>query len=143
VTPEDIACVQSTWMKLIPTAEEVATLFYGRLFECNPELRPLFKGDMEEQGRRIMGMIHSAIIRLDDLEPLLPALRASGARHAGYGVGPADYDKMAAALYWTLEQTLAEDFTPEVRSAWAAVYDEVAAIMLAGSRRPEGSRGLG
>lgn len=132
MTPEDIACVKTTWTKLIPEAENVATLFYGRLFESYPELRPLFKGDMEEQGRRIMGTIHSTIIRLEDLEPLLPVLRASGARHAGYGVSAVDYDKMADALHWTLEQVLGEDFTPEVRSAWRAVYNEVAAAMQAG-----------
>jgi hemoglobin-like flavoprotein len=129
VTPEDIACVQSTWAKLIPVAEEAATLFYGRLFEKYPDVKPLFKGDMDEQGRRIMGMIHSTVTQLGDLDPLRPVLRASGARHTSYGVGPGDYDKMADALYWTLEQVLGDAFTPEVRSAWVAVFNELAAVM--------------
>jgi hemoglobin-like flavoprotein len=129
VTPEDIVCVKATWARLIPVAEESASLFYGRLFETHPEVRPLFKGDMDEQGRRIMGMIHSTVMRLDDLGPLLPVVRASGARHAAYGVKPEDYDKMADALYWTLERVLGKDFTPPVRAAWAAVYGELARQM--------------
>jgi hemoglobin-like flavoprotein len=129
VTPEDIACVQSTWAKLIPQAEEAATLFYDRLFEKHPDVKPLFKGDMDEQGRRIMGMIHSTVMRLDDLDPLRPMLRESGVRHMAYGVGSADYDKMADALYWTLEQVLGDEFTPEVRLAWIAVFNELAGVM--------------
>ncbi len=131
MTPEDIACVKATWARLIPLAEEAASLFYGRLFETYPQLRPLFKGDMDEQGRRIMGMIHSTVMRLDDLGPLLPTVRASGARHAGYGVKPEDYDKMADALYWTLDRVLGDAFTPQVRAAWAAVYGELARQMQA------------
>ena len=138
MTPEDIACVKATWARLIPLAEEAASLFYGRLFETHPEVRPLFKGDMDEQGRRIMGMIHSTVLRLDDLGPLLPTVRASGARHVGYGVKPEDYDKMADALYWTLDRVLGEAFTPQVRAAWAAVYGELARQMqaAAGQSRP-------
>lgn len=132
VTPEEIACVKATWTKLIPIAEQAASLFYSRLFETHPEVKPLFKGDLAEQGRRIMGMIHSTVMRLDDLGPLEPTLRASGARHMGYGVKDGDYDKMAEALLWTLQRVLGEDFTPEVRSAWVSVYGYLAATMLAG-----------
>jgi hemoglobin-like flavoprotein len=134
VTPEEIACVKATWAKLIPIAEQAASLFYTRLFETYPEVRPLFKGDMAEQGRRIMGMIHSTVMSLDDPAPLQPVLRASGARHAGYGVTDDDYDKMADALIWTLERVLGDDFTPEVRSAWVSVYHDLARGMQEGAR---------
>ncbi len=133
MTPEEIACVKATWAKLIPIAEQAASLFYTRLFETYPEVRPLFKGDMEEQGRRIMGMIHSTVMSLDDLGPLQPTLRASGSRHADYGVKDEDYDKMADALLWTLERLLGDDFTPRVRSAWVAVYGDLARMMRGGT----------
>ena len=132
MTPEEITCVKATWARLIPIAEQAASLFYTRLFEIHPELRPLFKGDLDEQGRRIMGMIHSTVMHLGDLGPLEPTLRASGARHASYGVKDEDYDKMAAALFWTLERLLGDDFTPEVRSAWVSVYNDLASAMKAG-----------
>lgn len=133
MTPEEIACVKASWAKLMPIAEQAASLFYNRLFETYPEVRPLFKGDMDEQGRRIMGMIHSTVMRLDDLGPLQPVLRGSGARHVGYGVKDEDYDKMADALLWTLGRVLGEDFTPEVRAAWVSVYNDLAGAMKAGA----------
>ena len=51
---------------------------------------------------------------------------ARGRRHEGYGVRPAHYDTVGAALFKTLEQALSEDFTPQVRAAWAHLRDTIA-----------------
>ena len=32
-------------------------MFYGRLFEIAPETKALFKGDMSEQGRKLMATL--------------------------------------------------------------------------------------
>jgi nitric oxide dioxygenase len=48
-------------------------------------------------------------------------------------VTTADYAVVGEALLWTLEQGLGEGFNPEVRSAWANVYDVLAATMQAGA----------
>ena len=50
-TPEDKTLVQSTFAKLAPIADQAASLFYGRLFEMDPSLSPLFTTDLGEQGR--------------------------------------------------------------------------------------------
>ena len=60
----------------------------------------------------------------------MPAVRALGARHAGYGVTAAQFAPVGAALIWTLEQGLGEGFTPEVRQAWAAVYNALSSTMI-------------
>ncbi|HEX9790189.1 MAG TPA: hypothetical protein VGA60_05970, partial [Kiloniellales bacterium] len=41
--------VQDSFAAVLPIAEAAAELFYGRLFELDPSLRRLFKGDMKEQ----------------------------------------------------------------------------------------------
>ena len=41
-----------------------------------------------------------------------------------------DYDKIACALLKTLEELLGDEFTPEIRQAWTAVYGQVAAVMI-------------
>ncbi len=51
MTPEDIDLVQSSFAKVVPIREAAASLFYDRLFEIAPEVKPMFKGDMKEQGR--------------------------------------------------------------------------------------------
>ncbi|MEW8271960.1 MAG: globin domain-containing protein, partial [Candidatus Thiodiazotropha taylori] len=95
MTPEQITHVKSSWSKVEPIADQAAALFYGRLFEVYPEVKPYFKGDMEAQGKKLMSMIGTAVGSLDNLEPLLPVIRESGKRHAEYGVQAVDYDKVA------------------------------------------------
>ena len=125
--------VQMSFAQVQPIAETAAALFYRRLFELDPTLRPLFKGDMEEQGRKLMEMIELAVKGLDRQESLLPALAALGRRHAGYGVNESDYETVGEALLWTLEQGLGPSFTPDIREAWAALYRFVADTMREGA----------
>jgi hemoglobin-like flavoprotein len=129
MTPEQIALVRDSFAKVAPIAPQAAELFYGRLFALNPNLRPLFKGDMQEQGRKLMAMIATAVANLDRLDAVVPAVQDLGRRHAGYGVSHADYDTVATALLWTLEQGLGDAFTPACREAWTAMYGAVSGVM--------------
>lgn len=133
ITPQQKMLVQQTWTSVVPIADKAAELFYGRLFELDPSVKPMFKTDMKEQGAKLMKTIGIAVDALDDVEPLIPTLKKMGADHAGYGVKDADYDTVAAALLWTLEQGLGEAFTDEVKNAWAAVYTVLADTMKAGA----------
>ncbi|MET0089879.1 MAG: globin family protein [Candidatus Thiodiazotropha sp.] len=134
MTPNTIQLVKTSWAQVAPIADQAAALFYGRLFEVYPEVKPYFKGDMAEQGRKLMAMIGTAVNGLDDLEPLIPAIRESGKRHANYGVLEADYDKVADALLWTLAEGLGEAFTDEVKSAWVTTYGALSDVMKDGAR---------
>jgi hemoglobin-like flavoprotein len=126
---EQINLVKASFAKIEPVAEGAAVLFYARLFEIAPDLQRLFKGDIREQGRKLMRMIGAAVKGLDRLEEIVPAVRALGARHAGYGVRDRDYETVAKALLWTLERALGDEFTAETRSAWTAVYNLLAQTM--------------
>ncbi len=129
MTPEEVALVQGTWQKVVPIKETAAELFYGKLFELDPALRPLFKGDIKEQGRKLMTMIGTAVNSLTRMEQLVPAVQDLGRRHAGYGVTDAHYGTVATALIWTLEQGLGSAFTPEVKTAWVKTYTVLAKTM--------------
>lgn len=129
MTPEQKFIVQASFAKVVPIAEQAAQIFYGRLFELDPSLKPLFKGDMKEQGRKLMTMIRTAVAGLDKLDMLVPAVQDLGRRHVGYGVQDRHYDTVGAALLWTLEKGLAEDFTPRVKEAWTVVYGVLATTM--------------
>jgi len=131
------ALVQTSFAQVRPIADAAAALFYTRLFELDPTLRPLFKGDLKEQGRKLMDMLTLAVKGLDRPEALLPALTALGRRHAGYGVNKHDYETVGEALLWTLEQGLGPSFTPDVREAWAALYRLVADTMRIGGNDDE------
>jgi hemoglobin-like flavoprotein len=131
MTDEQKAMVRNSYAKVSPDAAAVAAIFYRRLFELDPGLRPLFKGDMAEQGDKLMAMIGTAVANLHRLDTIVPAVQQLGERHAGYGVKPADYDTVGAALLWTLEQGLGDGFTPPVREAWTVCYGTLAGVMIA------------
>ncbi|MCH7486897.1 MAG: histidine kinase [Proteobacteria bacterium] len=124
-----IKLVQDSFAKVESGPADTAAVFYDRLFDIAPDLKPLFKGDMKAQGRKLMTMIKTAVNGLDDVGALIPALEDLGRRHVGYGVKDADYDTVGAALLWTLEKGLGDDFTGEARDAWSTVYTLLAWIM--------------
>jgi hemoglobin-like flavoprotein len=128
-TPEQISLVQDSFERLAPFADAAAELFYKRLFELDPSVKPLFKGDMGEQGKKLMSMIGTAVKGLNDLDKLVPAVEALGVRHAGYGVVDKHYGTVAEALLWALEQGLGDTFTAEVKAAWTEIYGLLATVM--------------
>jgi hemoglobin-like flavoprotein len=131
MTPTQIAHVQRTFSLVVPIKEKAAELFYNRLFTLDPSLKPLFKGDITEQGRKLMAAIATVVTGLTDLPKIVPIAQDMGRRHVGYGVKDAHYDTVAAALLWTLEQGLGKEFTPEVREAWTQAYTTLAGVMKA------------
>jgi hemoglobin-like flavoprotein len=137
ITPQQKELVKKTWVMVVPIADTAAELFYGRLFELEPEYRAMFKNDMTEQGKKLMKTINIAVEALDNLEPLIPVLRKMGADHVGYGVKDRDYNVVGASLLWTLEKGLGDVFTDEVRNAWGAVYEVLASVMKEGAAEVE------
>lgn len=129
MTPVQIDLVRRSAALIVPRSQQVATLFYDTLFTVDPSLQAMFRGDMTEQGKRLMTMIVTAVRLLDDPDTLLPTLRILGARHLGYGVKPTHYDMVGQALLGTLAMGLGEAFTPSVREAWIAMYGVVSKTM--------------
>jgi len=129
MTPEQIRIVQSTWVRVLPIKDIAAQLFYKRLFEMDPSLRPLFRGDLREQGEKLMQIIDAAVNGLSHLERIVTAIQDLGRRHADYGVKDHHYDTVGAALLWTLKEGLGAEFTPKAKEAWATVYGVLAATM--------------
>lgn len=125
--------VRESFESIAPMAAPLAKLFYGRLFTVNPALRPMFKGDIKVQGKKLMDMLQSCIDSLGRFEELRPQLRELGFRHVQYGVTPDHYPQVAAALTWSLAQALETQFDRETREAWTVVITAIAEEMLAGA----------
>ena len=121
--------VQESFATITPIADDAAALFYRRLFELDPSLERMFRGDMAEQRKKLMQMLTAAVKGLDRLDQLVPVVEDLGRRHGKYGVADAHYDTVGAALLWTLEKGLGSAFTPDTREAWATVYGILATTM--------------
>lgn len=126
----DVALVQDSFKKVVPIADVAADLFYGRLFEVAPQVKPMFKGDMKEQGRKLMTTLGVVVTGLTQLETVLPAASALAKQHVSYGVKAEHYPIVGGALLWTLEKGLGDAWTPELASAWTTAYGTLSGYMI-------------
>lgn len=134
MTPNQIQLVQSTLPFLVSEKEQVARLFYSRLFQLDPAVRDLFPTDLAQQGQKVMTMLGTLISGLARPEQIVPILQALGQRHAEYGIKESHYATAGSALLWTVERCLGPGFTADMRDAWIAFYFVVSRTMIAGSR---------
>jgi len=124
--PDQVLIVQETYLTFATNAQRAGKLFYERLFEIDPALRPLFKGDIDAQAVKLMQMVGTAVSALRKPSLLNHAVSELGKRHVNYGVKPEHYDAIGKALMYTIQIQLQDGFTPDVEDAWQAVYDELA-----------------
>lgn len=129
MTPQQISLVKSTWAQVVPIKDKAAVLFYGKLFELDPAVKPLFKDNIVEQGKKLMMAINTVVNSLDKIDSMVPIIQDMGRRHAGYGVQSHHYDSVGEALIWTLGAGLGPMFTPEVKAAWLSAYNLLANVM--------------
>jgi hemoglobin-like flavoprotein len=137
MTPHEIELVQSSFAKVAPIADTAAQLFYARLFEIAPSVKPLFHGDMAEQRRKLMTALGVVVKGLTNLQAVAPIAQALAVRHVAYGVKAADYAPVGEALLWTLQQGLGEAYTPEVATAWTTAYQTLSGVMIAAAYSEE------
>lgn len=127
-----ITLVQTSFEKVLPIADTAVDIFYTKLFELDPNLKPLFPSDedkMKGQKNKLRDMLAAAVSGLSNLEKLVPVLQDLGKRHVGYHVQASHYDTVGAALLAALATGLGDDFTPEVKDAWTEVYGTMASVM--------------
>ena len=129
MTPTQIDLVQSSFAKVIPIADTAAELFYARLFELDPSLRAMFRGDMKSQGKKLMDSLKMVVGNLRNLDRIVPGVQAMAVRHVSYGVKEHHYAIVGTALLDTLEKGLGDAFTDDVREAWLAAYTILANTM--------------
>ncbi len=130
VTTRQKALVEASWGQVRPVALQVAELFYDRLFELDPSLEDMFECELAEQAQAVMRAVGSLMAGLGDLDTTLQIAGEFGRRLAGYGVRPGHYTTFGTAWLWTLEQSLADDFTSSVKEAWTAVYASFSSVMI-------------
>ena len=137
MTPQQIHTIRKSFAELSRHDQVAGLVFYRRLFELDPALRPLFKDDIEVQSKKLIDMLGILIAMLEQPLGLEMELRAMGARHLGYGVKDAHYAVVGQALIDMLSETLDGKFTPEIRTAWTALYAAVESLMKEGASQAE------
>ena len=80
MNPGTISLVRHSWQQARGLGPQVGALFYQQLFAADPTLRPLFRGDMDQQSTRLLQMIgaKSVLATLTAMEVVAPLLPAEG-----------------------------------------------------------------
>ncbi len=126
-TPEEISLIQTSFLKICET--NCWEIHYNRLFELDPEAVKLFKGDIKDQQHRIMTMMKTVVEGLNNPQIIIPAVQELGKRHYEYNVKDEHYEIFKESLLYAIEKVLADEFTPELKSAWTKFYDVLADVM--------------
>jgi methyl-accepting chemotaxis protein len=135
MTADQIHLVRKSFLRIDAMGHVAALVFYRRLFELAPELRPLFKSDIEAQSKKLTDMLGAAVALLTNPGELSSTLEALGARHVQYGAKPEHYETVGLALLDMLSTVLGSEFTPETRQAWTILLSEISNAMLAGAAK--------
>ena len=130
MTPEQVQLVQDSFAKVAPISETAASMFYDRLFEIAPEVKPMFPADMKDQRKKLMATLAVVVNGLTQLETILPAASSLAKKHVSYGVKATHYTPVGAALLWTLEKGLGPAWTPPTAEAWTAAYTTLSGFMI-------------
>jgi hemoglobin-like flavoprotein len=130
VTPEQLILIRSSWPDAAARADDLAIAFYARLFEIDNDAAQLFAGvDMGAQREKLVRSLTVVVHALDDPTRLLREIAPLGRRHAGYGVEARHFDSVGSALLAALADVCGNNFTPELREAWASTYALIASVM--------------
>lgn len=137
MTSNNIELVKNSWAKVSGMDEQtVGALFYNRLFEIAPEVKPMFsRTPMPEQSKKLLIMLSYVIAKLDRLPDIIDEVEKLAQRHSAYGVKDAHYSAVGEALLWTLEKGLGEHWNDELKMAWMEVYATLVGAMIAGQRK--------
>lgn len=129
MTPEDVSLVQQSFAKVIPNADAVAQSFYANLFAADPSLRAMFKGDLNEQRRKLMLTLGTVIQNLHQLDQVIYAITSLGVRHVQYGVKDRHYSLVGKALLEALGEHVPA-FDADCRAAWGRAYALLSRTMM-------------
>jgi len=130
----DVELLEESFDLVAPQGDELMRVFYDKLFEAAPSVKPLFERvDMDRQRAALLNMLLVLRESLRDLDDIVPDLEELGARHVEYGAQPEHYPVVGQALIGSMAQVAGDAWKPEYTSAWEEAYPIVQGVMLSGA----------
>jgi NAD(P)H-flavin reductase/hemoglobin-like flavoprotein len=143
----DSGALRQSWSQFSAAGPEAAKYFYATLFVVAPETRSMFPTNMQYQEDKLLKALGHIITHLDDPAALAVFARRLGADHRRFHgqdqrgnpvmLGQRHYGWVGQALLATLERFLGPGWTPALKEQWAAAYETVSQLMLAGAAESE------
>jgi nitric oxide dioxygenase len=124
-----VALVQKSFEKAAALGNQVADIFYGELFAIEPALQSMFKGNMQEQKKKLLTTLAFVVRSLHTPEKIIKSAQDLAVKHLNYGVKEEHYALVGNALLRTLKKGLGEQYTSDVHDAWVAAFKTLSGIM--------------
>jgi hemoglobin-like flavoprotein len=134
----DLDALETSFDLVAPKGDELVEIFYARLFETAPSVKPLFaSSDMTHQRTMLLSALVLLRKSLRDVDSIVPALKRMGARHVGYGAAPAHYPVVGEVLIGSMAEIAGPAWEPRFERAWGEAFAVVAGAMLEGAAEAE------
>jgi hemoglobin-like flavoprotein len=129
MSTEERILVQESINELGGDIDQLSRIFYRELFHIDIHLKSVFSGDIVFLNRKFSNLM-GTFKNVKHLEKISDSLEKMGERHIHhYGAQISHFPAIKQALMIALDQYFGECFTPELRTAWDHVFDEVASVM--------------
>ena len=136
-TRSQLEIVEESFSFLAAKGDLLATRFFERLLQDNPEMEPLFKGvSIGGQQKKFFASLVLIVQSLKQPEVLEDYMRSLGARHFNYGVTIEHYPVFINTLLAVMADLSGEKWTTEIDEAWSKTITNITDIMMA-SREPK------
>lgn len=139
MTTASLERIRHSFDLLAPNLARMTRTFYDTLFEGRPEVRALFKVDMDVQRQHLAAALALIVRNLTMLDALLEPLQELGREHARVGVRPEQYPLVRDAMLVAIAEAVGDAWTPELAADWRRLIEEISTAMLSGTlpRRPQ------
>lgn len=127
-----VRMLESSFNALAPKADELATVFYDRLFSLHPGVRSMFPTDMAAQKMKLMDSIAMVIKGLRDPSSFRSKLHELGQKHADVGTKTEHYPLVWDAMLWSMAKVAGPAWTPTLETEWRRALQLISAMMLDG-----------
>jgi hemoglobin-like flavoprotein len=134
--PEQLAELRNFFAVYEARLPVAVSAMYKQLLEQAPEVRPLFKGDFQEQEKRYLNMLLELVklTRSRQLWPVqpgqgissIPTVDKLASSHAGLGLTRAHFERMKTVLIRCFKEDSPELFTPQAENALTFIFDVAA-----------------
>ncbi len=111
LSAEEKAAIKEVWVQMLIHKKEWGMRFYERLFALYPHMKGLFKGNIEDQGQKLVNVLTLIISKLDKLDHIREEVKALAERHKQYNVKPEYYLPFINLLLSVLSEAMGNQWT--------------------------------
>jgi hemoglobin-like flavoprotein len=110
---------------------ELAEVFYAKLFVAAPSVRGLFKGDQWAQSAKLMAALDAVVRNFEEPAANAEMLAELGRRHAAYGARPEHYRLVIELLVMSMGELLGPEADAHRLDEWKMALTLIGDHMIA------------